>query len=347
MRTKHLAVGFLGIVGLFLVTTAMVIVFSLFQFYRFWAQSPGEDVQAVMFEVEDGTSLGDISRDLEEQGFVASDFWFKVYTVISGNAKSIQAGTFEITPGEDYATIADILRDADSDEVTITIPEGYTIAQIGELVVENFDVTESAWSTIVGMESSFESHHFVISAQKPDHVDLEGYLFPDTYRFFADATDEEIVEKLIDTMDQRIDDSVRETEWIPSPVETMHEVLTLASIIQREVGDPDEMAMVADIFLKRLEIGMPLQADSTVNYITGNDTPAISLDDRDIDSLYNTYKYAGLPPGPISNPGLDAITAVLYPTANNYYYFLTTEEGEVIYAVTHDQHVQNKALYLR
>lgn len=345
MRTKHLAVGFLGIVGVVLLTTFVVVMLSLFQLYRFWVQSPSEDAPSVTFEVEEGTSLGDIARALEEQDLIASDFWFKLYAVISGNATSIQAGLFEITPGEDYATIARILRDAQSQEVTITIPEGYTIAQIGELVVANFDVTDQEWAQLTGIDSPFESQPWIASV-KPEKVDLEGYLFPDTYRFFADTTGEDIVERLIDTMYERLD-QVGVAINMPAQFASIHEVLTLASIIQREVQDPDEMAMVADIFLKRLEIGMPLQADSTVNYITGSDMPAISLSDQEIDSLYNTYKYAGLPPGPISNPGLDAIEAVLYPKANSYYYFLTTPEGEVIYAATHEQHVQNKALYLR
>ncbi|PIT86934.1 MAG: endolytic transglycosylase MltG, partial [Candidatus Magasanikbacteria bacterium CG10_big_fil_rev_8_21_14_0_10_43_6] len=230
-------------------------------------------------------------------------------------------------------------------EVTITIPEGYTIAQIGDVVTTQLTISQADWDWLTGMDSTFEAHDIMRLAEKPEHVDLEGYLFPDTYRFFADASVEDVVGRLLDEMETVLLE-VDTSDW-PDELETYHDVLTLASILEREVQDSDDMAMVADIFLKRLAIGMPLQADSTVNYVTGGDSPAISLDDRDIDSLYNTYRYAGLPPGPISNPGREAISAVLNATSNDYYYFLTTPEGEVIYAVTHDQHVQNKALYLR
>ncbi|MCH8049733.1 endolytic transglycosylase MltG [Patescibacteria group bacterium] len=148
---------------------------------------------------------------------------------------------------------------------------------------------------------------------------------------------------LKETLEQRI-----EEKEIVAPEElTMHEVITLASIVEREVRSAEDMANVADVFLKRLDIGMALQADSTVNYVTGKDTPAISLDDREIESPYNTYKYPGLPPGPISNPGVAALQAVVNPSSNPYLYFLTTPEGEVIYAQTHEGHVENKAQYLR
>jgi UPF0755 protein len=340
---KRLAAIFVGTFSSIFLVGAIVFALGILQMYHFWWQSPSDDAELVAFEVPEGTSLSEVAETLEDLDLISSAFWFKAYTVIGGYTKSIQAGLFEVAPGESYATIAELLRDPDQDELSITIPEGYTIAQIGELVMAQFDVTQNEWDVLVGVNSSFESHTLVVLADKPGDVDLEGYLFPDTYRFFASADGEEIVEQLIDTMESRM--SIRREA--SAELTSGHEVLTLASIIQREVMDPDEMAMVADIFLKRLEIGMPLQADSTVNYITGADTPAISLEDRDIDSLYNTYQYAGLPPGPISNPGLDAILATLNPTANGYYYFLTTDEGEVIYATTHDQHVQNKAIYLR
>ena len=284
--------------------------------------------------------MSEIAGLLDEQEIVASDFWFRVYAVGAGQGRSLQAVAFELTPGMSYASIVELLGDSVGTDVSMTIPEGYTIAQIGELVVDRFEITELEWSQMVGQFSPIESTNTFVSSHKPDEVDLEGYLFPDTYRFFADATAEEIAWELVEEMREKYE-SVEGSSTL-----TTHEVLTLASIIQREVQNPDEMAMVADIFLKRLEIGMALQADSTVNYITGGDSPAISLEDRDIDSLYNTYQYAGLPPGPISNPGLDAINAVFNPIPNDYYYFLTTPEGEVKYAVTHDQHTYNKALYL-
>jgi UPF0755 protein len=201
---------------------------------------------------------------------------------------------------------------------------------------------------LTGVDSEFETNEFLVRAGKPDHVDLEGYLFPDTYRFAPDATGNKIVDQLLATMEQRLTEA---DAWFAvgkdQEFQSMHELLTLASILEREVRQPETMKMVSDIFRKRLEIGMALQADSTVNYITGGDNPSVSLADLEIDSPYNTYKYPGLPPGPISNPGINALTAAAYPQGNDYFYFLTDAQGNVYYATTHDEHVANKNRYLR
>ncbi len=312
------------------------------QSYRFWLSAPANNAEVEIITVEEGEGFSTVAEDLFNHELIASKFWFKVYGRLTGASGNVQVGDFSLQKGMSYTKIVDTLLLADTEEVTITIPEGFTLDQIGALVVEKFDVSEAEWGVLTGMESPFEEHEFVVKAEKPDNVDLEGYLFPDTYRFFADATGEEIVQKLLNTMQTRFEENDLE---LPEGM-TIHEMLTLASILEREVRSPEDKAIVADLFLRRLEIGMALQADSTVNYVTGRDTPSISLADRDIDSLYNTYLYPGLPPGPISNPGLDSLKAVAKPTPNSYYYFLTTPEGEVIYAISHDEHVRNKELYL-
>ncbi|OGY89834.1 MAG: hypothetical protein A2927_01170 [Candidatus Komeilibacteria bacterium RIFCSPLOWO2_01_FULL_45_10] len=127
---------------------------------------------------------------------------------------------------------------------------------------------------------------------------------------------------------------------------SIFEVITLASIIEKEVRTEQDMKMVADIFNKRLEQGIALQSDATVNYVTGKGLVQPTAADIAVDNLYNTYKYRGLPPGPIANPGLKAIKAAIYPTPNQYYYFLTTAEGEVIYSQTYQEHLKNKSVYL-
>lgn len=326
----------------------LVIVIAIFavviamQSYRFWLQSPEGDAEQLVFVVEDGDSFSAVADTLKNRELINSKFWFSVYAKYDGSARKIQAGEFELMRGMNYASIIDELIDADAEEVSITIPEGYTIEQIGEVVMANFYVTPADWGILTGMESPFEDHPFIVSAQKPEDVDLEGYLFPDTYRFFVNAGGKDIVKKMIDTAEERVS-SINKT----SKDYTLHEVLTLASIVEREVMSEDDKALVADLFLRRLSIGMALQADSTVNYVTGKKTPGISLADRDIESPYNTYQNAGLPPGPISNPGLESIKAVFSPSPNSYLFFLTTPEGEVIYALSHDDHVQNKAKYLR
>lgn len=330
---------------------ATVLVTGLHQASRFWWSTPDVDAAAYVLDVFPGDSMSSITPLFAAQG-VVNGFWFKVYVKLSGKGDGILPGAYAIAEGMSYATILNVLRAGATADVSLTIPEGFTIAQIGARVHAALPhIAIEEWTTVTGQFSPLESHAFVVAAGKPDDVDLEGYLFPDTYRFSTNATAEDIVRTMIDTMQQRVeaaglgDTAVRngDTERATS----LHDALTLASIVEKEVRQPETMAMVADIFYKRLSIGMALQSDATVNYVTGGDDPSISLEDTDLDTPYNTYKYPGLPPGPISNPGANALAAVASPIANDYLYFLTSDEGEIYYATTHDEHVANKERYLR
>lgn len=341
---------------LIITATIIAVVVVLFvvshQAKRFWFSAAPVDVEPVTVVIEQGDTLSSIVPEMADGGLVNA-FWFKFYAKFSGRGgDEIRPGTYVIGPGSAYSNILGLLRSGNESDIVITFPEGFTIAQMGERVNATFaNISVEAWATATGQFSPLESHEFIIAAQKPDDVDLEGYLFPDTYRFNRDVTAEEIAKEMIDTMQKKYETVMlkgAESSYRTACAEfTAHEYLTLASIIEKEVRTPETMAMVAGIFCKRIEIGMALQSDATVNYVTGGDDPSVSLQDLEIDSLYNTYKYNGLTPGPISNPGLNALAAVATPAANAYYYFLTTDEGDIYYAVTHDEHVANKARYLR
>ncbi|MDO8632124.1 MAG: endolytic transglycosylase MltG [Phycisphaerales bacterium] len=327
---------------------AVVLGVIVHQANRFWYAVPREGAETVTVVVDEGASISSLTPELARADLVHG-FWFRAYAKMSGD-DAIRPGTYVIARGENYAAILGRLRYGNNADVAITFPEGFTVAQMGERVVATFpQITSDDWAVATGQFSPLEQHPFVVAAGKPDDVDLEGYLFPDTYRFSEDATAEDIVQEMIDTMEEKYR-TVMPDDFFGVAANLMltpHEYLTLASIIEKEVRRPETMAMVADIFLKRLDAGMALQSDATINYVTGGDDPSVSIADTQIDSPYNTYKYAGLPPGPISNPGLNALAAVATPAANSYYYFLTTDDGEVYYATTHDEHVANKARYLR
>ncbi len=327
------------------VLVAIIFITIITQSYRFWIQDPSDKIDPVLFTVEQGASFSQVADDLEEQGFIASDFWFTFYAKLNGSAGSIRAGVYQLQPRISYAHLIDMMTEYTAgQDISITIPEGYNLDQIGEVVISQFEITPEDWDYWTGINSPLESHAFIISAGKPDDVDLEGYLFPDTYRFYPDSTAETIVTTLVDEMQENVEfiEGIENVRY----VESIHELLTLASIIEKEVPSSEEMKIVADVFLKRLEISMALQACSTINYVTGKDDPAASAEDLEIDSPYNTYMYAGLPPGPIANPGLAAIESVISPTPNSYYYFLATPDGETIYATTFEEHVSNKANYM-
>jgi UPF0755 protein len=189
------------------------------------------------------------------------------------------------------------------------------------------------------------SEEFPFLAEKPAHVSLEGFLFPDTYRLYREAGPEDIVRTMLRNFDRKIDAELRAK--IEASGRSFYEIVTMASIVEREVRTDESRRRVADIFWRRYDIGMALQADSTVNYVTGKSLAAVSFEDTKVDSRYNTYKYPGLPPGPIGNPGLAAIRATVDPLPNDAWYFLTDAEGNVHYGRNLDEHNRNKARYLK
>ncbi|MBI4257017.1 endolytic transglycosylase MltG [Candidatus Uhrbacteria bacterium] len=310
--------------------------------------SPDDDAQAVSITIEEGASVEAIATQLEDEGIITSKFFFKMYTRLSDAV--LQAGIFELKPGMSLRSVVQELGYAAAQEVQITIPEGFTIDQIGEVVVEALPEIElTDWKAVVSAQGRRVLTEDEILAGIPNDQGLEGYLFPDTYRFRADANASTVVETMILTLQRRLaeNDIAIPRNLIFEGGLTFHEMLTLASIVEREVRDPEDMKLVAGVFYTRMKIGMALQADSTVNYVTGKDDASVSLEDSKVHSPYNTYQNLGLPPGPISNPGMNAILAVLNPTDSDYLYFLTTDEGEVVYAKTFDEHVRNKYQYLK
>lgn len=196
------------------------------------------------------------------------------------------------------------------------------------------------------------SEEFSFLTDKPKHYGLEGYLFPDTYRVFASSTPVDVIRRLLTNFDKKLTSQMRAD--IAAQGRTIYEVITLASLIEKEApinyrtGDNQDAKLVAGVFMNRLAIGQGLQADATLSYIFNDNKPAHSGAELQVDSPYNTYKYRGLPPGPICNPGILAIEAAIYPAKHNYYYFLTpNDKREVIYAKTYEEHLFNKRKYLK
>jgi UPF0755 protein len=341
LRTVIVFLGVIVVLG--------VVLTGGFLFDAFFV-GPEADAQVVAFEVQSGDSVSEIAEDLNEAGIIESELFFKIYVKLTGNAGRLQAGTFELTPGMNFRALLAQLTDAQAQEVEVTIPEGYTIEQIGEVVMEALpSISQEDWEQATSVDGKRVLDAAEILQGIPSDQGLEGYLFPDTYRFRADANATVVVETIVLTLKPRL---AEHTLTLPRNLIlegglTFHEMITMASMVEREVRSPEDMKLVAGIFYTRLTIGMALQADSTVNYVTGKTDAAVSLEDSRVDSPYNTYQYLGLPPGPISNPGMNAILAVLNPTDSDALYFLTTEDGEVVYAQTFDEHIANKYQYLK
>lgn len=226
----------------------------------------------------------------------------------------------------------------------ITIIEGWENTEIAQYLESRGISKKNDFLDALKKRSSWWDDYEVLW-DLPKGVDLEGYLFPDTYLVFKNASIDDILKKMISNLDKKIGEQMRRD--IKEQNMNMHKILTLASIIEKEVVSDEDRAIVSGIFHKRLKEGIGLQADSTINYITGKSKTRSSLDDISLDNPYNTYKYRGLPPGPIDNPGLSAIRAAVYPKDSSYFYFLTTPEGAVIYSKNFEEHVAAKKKYLK
>jgi len=247
------------------------------------------------------------------------------------------------------------------EEINITIIPGWNLRQIAadwvkkgviknesELYVlvgepaKNYRATKKDAPVLPWVNTSTLAELF---SDKRASVSYEGYFLPETYRIYADAKPEEVVEKIFGVLDDKITAEMRAE--MKKQNKSFFDILTMASIVEREASREEDMKLVADIFWRRNKMNWALQSCATVNYITGKNDPAVSAADRAIDSLYNTYKYPGLPLGPIGNPSLKAIRATLYPTSNNYWYFMSDTDGEMHYAKTLEEHNINVAKYLR
>jgi len=304
--------------------------------------APDQDAASVTIEVIPGSSVNTIIDQLEEGRVLKNPFWFKVYGRLSGKARSLQAGLFEIQPGTSIKTLYEILVDARVSEREVTILEGWTLSDVESMLVQRGIASESEVMQLA-MEPTVRAEYPFLS-QIPRGLDIEGYVFPETYRVFANATAKDVLIRALNTFQTRIVEG--KSHLLQRQDQSLFEIVVIASILEREVQRPEDMRLVADLIYRRLELGMPLQMDSTVNYTTGKNDPGVTFADRDTPSRYNTYLNTGLPIGPISNPSEEAIDAALNPTRNEYLFFLTTSQGEVIYARTHEEHLQNRARYL-
>ena len=256
----------------------------------------------------------------------------------------MQAGTYALSPN---MNIPDILQTITGgkvipNEVQITFPEGFTLEQIKQRLIESG--VESASSFGDEKIDGFQVQYKFLGEVSSENS-LEGFLFPDTYRFKKDVKEDEIIKKFLENFDKKLSPELRAE--ISRQGKTIYQVVTLASIVQQEALDAEEMPMIAGIFWNRLQKGMLLQSDATVDYATGKKARQASSDDLKIQSPYNTYLYPGLPPTPICNPGIEAIKAAIYPQQTDYLYFLHPLNSPAVYAKTLDEQNKNKAKYLK
>ena len=304
-------------------------------------------------EIPIGSSIDTISSLLEEEGIIKNAKIFKYYIKFR-NESGFQAGNYTLSPSMTIAEIVDTIKTGKMMKevaLKITIPEGKQLVQIAEIVAEKTDqnpkkvlATLNDEKFIKKMQAKFPAILTDDIFHKDIQYPLEGYLFPATYDFEEEKPS---LETIVTAMLKQTEKVVQENEAQMTEQEfTVHKLLTMASLLEEEATEKVDRSKIASVFYNRLEEGMPLQTDPTVLYAKGEHSERVYYKDLEVDSPYNTYKYQGLPPGPIANAGLESIKATLEPDETEFLYFLATPEGDVLYSQTLAEHNTKKAEHI-
>lgn len=316
--------------------------------------------ELVDIEIPRGSSVSKISEVLYENKLIRNKMVFKLYVDISNKTSDLKAGKYKLSRDMELGQIMDelISGNAAIDTVKITIIEGWDIRKIAKYLVKdkNFQFTEQEFIDAARVEDfpEFKFLEDIPEERKKKEVGIapiEGYLFPDTYLVYEDASPQDIIKKMLDQFENVYNDSV--LERAQELEMTMDEVVTLASVIQREARVSEEFAMISAVFYNRLDKEMPLGADSTIQFLVNEDRWDFNKEELKIDSPYNTYENTGLPVGPIASPGRLALTSAVYPfeeymdSKKPYLYFVLKDPktGEHVFNTDYDQHLKDKKEY--
>ena len=283
--------------------------------------------------VRPGMTADNIGNLLYEQDLINNVFAFRVVAKINGLDNTLKAGDYSFTKGMSMAQIVERLASGATERRQITIPEGYTVNQIAALIQEKqFGDADKFKALARGyLPYSYMEGGTAVNYQ------VEGYIFPDTYQFDKGVTEEQLLTMMVGEFDQRLTPAMRARARELGL--SVREVVILASLVEKEARFDSERPVIAGVFLNRLKSGMPLQSCATIQYILGYPKPELSIQDTEIESPYNTYLHDGLPPGPIANPGLAAINAVLYPANTRYLYFVADQDGRHHFSTSYEEHL--------
>ncbi|WP_169725458.1 endolytic transglycosylase MltG [Alicyclobacillus contaminans] len=305
---------------------------------------PAATGKSVRFSIPTGWTLTDISRQLQKQGLIRNAWVFETYVRWRYGNVQFQAGDYQIPVGSGVSELVHVLERGGSagNVVNVTIPEGYTVAQIAaRLQASNVC---SATAFVKEVQTGTFSNSFLQSLPASAHVKyrLEGYLFPDTYQFSVNESAHDVVQEMLDTFEEQVVHPLG--AQIQHSGLSLSQVITEASLVEREARVSAERPVIASVIQNRLHKGMKLQIDATLEYILGH-RDVVTIQDTRVNDPYNTYLHQGLPPGPIANPGLASIKAVLHPAKTNYLYYVVKNDGsgEHYFAVTYAEQLKNEA----
>lgn len=330
-----------------------------YSYYQTNLESPLPVSEVMVITIKPGSSVTQISDQLESEGIVDNARVFELYLKLNPEeASAIKAGNFTIQPGISIKELVTILQDAstNTDDVTVLIQEGLRYDEIADILDKTFEkvqgseFSKSEYINIVENpdQATFSSDvETFLNTYKPAGKNLEGFLYPETYFFAKDSTANEIIQKQISELNDSLDQD--DYRAISQGDYSFYEILTVASMLEREAFTSEEKPLIADVIYKRLETGINgvklLQIDATLLYQSKDwDGNVVLL--KQTDGPYNSYTRAGLPPTPISNPGVDSILAAIYPETNPYYFYLHDSDGVIHFGTNQSEHDSNVRKYI-
>ncbi|MBU3969089.1 endolytic transglycosylase MltG [Patescibacteria group bacterium] len=309
------------------IVSTIISVFLVFvAFYFFFFSSPFNFPVGTIVHINEGASLNEISELLDQKNVIKSPFWFKVLVTVIGGEDKAKAGDYFFSKKRNAFTIASkiIKGEYGLTPISITIPEGATTFEMAEIFSKKIN--------------SFNSEKFLKLA-----TPMEGYLFPDTYFFLPNVTPEQIIDAMKNNFIRKVGGIYNKIE---KSGKSLEEIIIMASLLEEEARTLETRKIISGILWQRIEINMPLQVDAVFLYIIGKNTYELTLKDLSYDSPYNTYKYKGLPFGPISSPGINSIEAAISPIETDYLFYLSDRSGNMHYAETFEKHKINKFRYV-
>ena len=348
-RRRKTKVNFIIVIIILLITAVTVFIgFKIFSDITGF----GKPDKEITITINQGSGAYQISKILADSGVINSEQIFRLYVKRSEDGANLQFGEFTLNSNMDYDTIIHTLKTPSEREdiITVNFYEGMTQRDIGERLEEKGVCTEEEFRD--ALENSNYDYEFLnsIPPSRDKFNKYEGYLFPDTYTFYIGENPESIVKRFFDNFEKRITPEILAD--IQAKGMTLDEVMTMASIVQAEAGDPVNMYPVAGVFMNRMDSKemKRLESDVTIFYVRDEIQPYLVGSDKEVETqmdrwydVYNTYVVDGLPAGPVGNPGLDAVDAVLNPEEHDYYYFVTDISGKYYYGNTAPQHYANVA----
>lgn len=283
--------------------------------------------------VKPGTTASEISDHLKRLGVIDSRLRFWWLMKLQGDAQKFKTGTYAFAPHMDEQAVLDKLVSGDTTVVRFTIPEGFGIKEIAKRLADEGLVDEQEF---LAEAKDFAPYDYM-KKRPNERYAAEGYLFPDTYEIHSEVTPEAIMKMMAEDFDTRLTPDLRQQAAAKNL--SIHDLVTLASLVEKEARYDEDRPIIAQVFFKRLQMGMPLQSDTTLQYLMAGPKEDVSIEDTKIDSPYNTYQHMGLPPGPIASPGMKSILAVLNPASTDYLYFVADRQGHNHYSQTYDEHL--------